>query len=380
MKVCHVFPFFSIKAFGGTCDLMYKIVKAQVNVGLKPTILTGNYKFDSDLAANLRGCEIVLINSYLDKYGFSIMPSLNKTLRSMPKFDVVHFHVFRTYQNIVVYNYCREYNIPLILDAHGAVPYAQNKVFLKKRYDNFWGRKILSYAKWVVAETQVGIKEYLEIDRKIDKKKMTILSPPFDTDEFKELPIKGEFRKKNNIKSSTFLITFLGRIHYLKGNDFLIKGFNKFVKDYNTDSSLVFIGNDDGHMSDLRNLVDKYNLNNYVRFVGFLGGKDKNSALIDSNVVAQLSRQEQGAWAPFEAILCGTPIVVTQHTGSGEDVRRIDAGKTIEFDDIEALANYFHDLYNNYDEYKLQAMKAKKYIEDNLSFNQRVNEYTELYQ
>ena len=52
MKILHAFIFFSIKHAGGTSDLMYKIAKAQKKAGLSPIILSGDYKFDYDLAKN----------------------------------------------------------------------------------------------------------------------------------------------------------------------------------------------------------------------------------------------------------------------------------------------------------------------------------------
>ena len=69
----------------------------------------------------------------------------------------------------------------------------------------------------------------------------------------------------------------------------------------------------------------------------FLEGNDKNSALVDAEIVAQMSRQEQGAWAPLEGVLCKTPIIVTADTGTGEDVKRLNAGYLVDFDNNEII-------------------------------------------
>lgn len=82
----------------------------------------------------------------------------------------------------------------------------------------------------------------------------------------------------------------------------------------------------------------------------------------------------------FEAVLCGTPIIVTEHTGSGEDVKRIDAGYTVKFDDVEGLAGQFSYIFANYSAAKEKTMAAKRYIEENMSMNARSQEYIELYQ
>ena len=64
-----------------------------------------------------------------------------------------------------------------------------------------------------------------------------------------------------------------------------------------------------------------------------------NSALVDAEIVVQLSRFEQGAWAPLEGVLCKTPIIVTADTGTGEDVKRLNAGYLVDFDNNEILGS-----------------------------------------
>jgi glycosyltransferase involved in cell wall biosynthesis len=379
MKVLHSFILFSIEVGGGTSDLMYKICKAQAKFGLKPTILSGSYAFDQDLADTLNGVDFHVEKTWLHKQGFALMPGLSRWCReNLKQYDVVHMHVYRTFQNLVLYYYCRKYNIPYVMDAHGSVPYFTRKNFIKKVFDKLIGRSIIKNASILVAETEIGVDEYIDLDKTINREDVVILSPPFDTDEYIQLPKKGDFRKKYNILPDEKVISFLGRVHYIKGNDFLIKGFAEFIK-HNQNSKLVIIGPDDGHMTECKKIVSDLNIEERVVFTGFLGGEYKNSALVDSDIVVQLSRQEQGAWAPLEAVLCETPIVVTDHTGTGEDIKRMDAGYLVTFDDVMGLSNIFSEIFNNYDLAMDKTLRAKQHIEQNLSFNCRVEEYIDIY-
>ena len=129
MNTLHAFPFFSIKFAGGTSDLMYKLVKAQEKAGLKPSISCGDYKYDAELAKSAIGVIFNVEKSWLDRAGFSLMFNLNSELeRRRESIDIVHMHVFRTFQNVILYKFCKKYNIPYIVDAHGAVPYAKINV------------------------------------------------------------------------------------------------------------------------------------------------------------------------------------------------------------------------------------------------------------
>jgi glycosyltransferase involved in cell wall biosynthesis len=358
---------------------MYKLCKAQIKVGLEPIIYTGDYCFDAELAQSLKNVEFRVVKSYLNKQGFSLMPALPSVVRSeITSYSVVHMHVFRTFQNLVLYYFCRKYHVPYIIDAHGAIPYFRRKNKIKKIFDHFWGRKMLRNAACLIAETKIGVAEYISIDPTLNEEDIVVLSPPFDTEEFAILPKRGLFRKEYGIEDHEKVIMFLGRVNFIKGNDFLIKGFAELCR-RRMDCRLVIVGPDDGHMAECKHLASALGVADWVIFTGFLYAEKKHSALVDADILTQMSRQEQGAWAPLEGVLCGTPIIVTSHTGAGEDVKKLDAGYLVEFDDVLGLADRMAFILDNPVVAKEKTLKAKKYIEDNLSMNKRVHEYTELY-
>jgi len=171
---------------------------------------------------------------------------------------------------------------------------------------------------------------------------------------------------------------FLGRIHWIKGPDFLVESFDELAK-WRNDVTLVIVGNDDGYKSTLEKLIDKLNLSDKVLFTGFLGGAEKISALVDADVIVQTSRYEQGAWAPFEAVLCGTPIIVTKHTGAGEDVKRLDAGYLVEFSNKKELAELILRILKDPVEAIAKAGQAAEYIRENMSITKRIEDYEKLY-
>ena len=112
---------------------------------------------------------------------------------------------------------------------------------------------------------------------------------------------------------------------------------------------------------------------------GFLGGADKLSALVDADIVIQTSRYEQGAWAPFEAVLCGTPIIVSSNSGAGEDTARIDAGYLVEYGNIADLKEKMAYVLEHREEALDKTLKAKRYIEENMSMATGVRRYLDLY-
>ena len=140
---------------------------------------------------------------------------------------------------------------------------------------------------------------------------------------------------------------FLGRVHHIKGNDFLIEGFADLCK-YRDDCVLMIVGSDDGHMDECKELAIKLNIKDKVFFTGFIGGSDKNSALVDADVVLQMSRKSREHGLHLKEFVWNS-IIVTEDTGAGEDVKRIDAGETVKFGEVKTLSKQINSILENYD-------------------------------
>ena len=94
-------------------------------------------------------------------------------------------------------------------------------------YDITFGYGILRDASKAIAETEVGINEYRKLG--VNPDKIVLIHPPLDTDEFSRLPPPGLFRRRYDIKEK-HVVLFLGRIHWIKGIDFLVESFYQLVQ------------------------------------------------------------------------------------------------------------------------------------------------------
>ncbi len=374
MKILQVFDFFSPLHGGGTVDVMKKLSMAFTQRGHKVTICTSDFELDKDYINSLKNVEVKPFHCWLNLFSFYIIPSMFRF--DVSRFDVIHFQCLRSFQNVVL-SYCaRKHHIPYIIDAHGSGEELRGfKQLLKRLYDIVFGYRILEGASQVVAETEVGANEYRHLG--VDSSKIVVIHVPFDIGEFERLPPKGQFKSFYNINKK-HIILFLGRIHWVKGLDFLVKSFNELCK-VRDDVVLVIVGGDDGYKSALVSVINSLNLSSKVLFIGFLSGKDKLSALVDADVLVQSSRYEQGARPSFEAVLCDIPVVVTRNTGAGEDVAKIDAGYLVDYGDILGLSQAIQYILDNPDEAQAKAQKAKEWIKANLSLEKQVDRYEQLY-
>ena len=148
MKILQVILFFSPK-FGGSVTVPYQLSKELSKRDHDVTIITTDFGFDSEYAKSIEGygVRVIPFRTIVNFGPFIYTPSIKPWLReNIRKFDVIHMHDFRSYQNIVIHSFAMKYGIPYIVQAHGSVLPFFEKQNLKKLYDFVWGNKILKNA------------------------------------------------------------------------------------------------------------------------------------------------------------------------------------------------------------------------------------------
>ena len=377
MKILHVFPFYSIKGGGGTTWLIDQLASAQASNGHEVTVLSSNQLFDTSNLNNNNSYSIVSLKSYINYFGIYFTPGLIKfSIKHLKSYDIIHLHLFRSIQNVIICYYAKWYKVPYLIDAHGSLPRHIKSKFVKKYlFDLFFGKNILKNSNKFIAENELSYKEYIEFGVKDDK--ISIVRPPFPIDEYEDLPEKEIFKTNHNLKNK-HLITFFGRIHWIKGIDILVEAFNNLLTKRD-DIHLIIMGGDDGYRKKIEELIQSYGIENNILFTGYLSGKDKLSCIVDSSVVVQTSRYEQGAGAPFESVLCKVPIIVSDNSGAALDVKRINAGYIVKFGDIEKLSNAIDYVLNNQSESINKTIKGSERIKNDLSIEKNIIEYDNVY-
>jgi len=175
MRILHASLFFSVKHAGGTVDLIYKLARAQSARGHDVCVYTGDFRLDAAYAASLRGARVRAFRSWLN-FGFYLMPGLVLTAwKELRRFDIIHLHCYRSFQNVVLHYFAKRRGIPFVMDSHGSLPKFVRKRRLKSLFDLLVGRRILRDAARCIGETELGVNEYLEAGVAKDK---VVLIPP----------------------------------------------------------------------------------------------------------------------------------------------------------------------------------------------------------
>ena len=154
MKILQIVQFFSAK-HGGSAMVPYEMSKHLHNAGHDVTVLTTDFQMDNDFIDSSEGVDVVSFHCQMNIGSLLISSSMKKYLRqNITKFDIIHMHNFRTYQNIIVHRFAKKHRIPYVLQAHGSVARIIEKKGLKYLFDIFFGYKILRDASKVIGLTK----------------------------------------------------------------------------------------------------------------------------------------------------------------------------------------------------------------------------------
>lgn len=373
MKILQVTNFFkpSFEA-GGVTRVVYDVSRSLVKNNHEITVFTTNRsKNNINVKANrplyIEGMKVYYFDNLRKYFPVKIFPIPYYlpiiARKEIKNFDIIHIHEHRSLMAIIVHYYAKKYNIPYVLQAHGSIPTTIGKQKQKNFYDTIWGNKILKDASKLIAVSNIEVDQYKRMG--VPDKKIIVIPNGIDVESFKNLPNIGTFKKKYGI-SEKHVILFLGRLNEIKGIDFLIESYAKLVSEMD-DVALVIAGPDDGFKNKAELLISQLNLHN-VKFIGYLSGVDKYAAYLDADVLVYPSFFEIFGLVPFEAIMCGTPIIVTDGCGCGEIVNEANCGNLVKYGDVSDLTKKIKAILESPELSSRFVENGKRYISNNLAW------------
>ncbi|MFC1933562.1 glycosyltransferase [Chloroflexota bacterium] len=322
MKILHVVSSFKPAwQTGGTSRVAYEISKSLAEKEHEVTVFTtdrGTKKGDVPknqriTVDNIRVYYFGNVSGYLARKKVVTPYYLPLIARKEIKgFDIIHVHEHRTIPAAIVHYYAKKHNIPYVLQTHGSLATFFQKGWLKRTYDATLGYGILQDAANVIAVTGAEAEQYKSMG--VSEDRIRIIPHGVDLAEFKNLPERGEFRRKNSLGDVPRLILYLGRINKTKGLDLLVRAFADIAKLLD-DIRLVIAGADDGYLRALKGLTNELRIGEKILFTGPLYGRQKLEAYVDCDVYTLPSSYEIFGITILEACACGVPVIVSDRCG-----------------------------------------------------------------
>ena len=329
--------------------------------------------------SGIKVCYFKNVSNYLayNLNGYLSIGFRKAVRQNLKDFDIVHLHDYYTYQNVITAKYCRKYDVPYVLSAHGSVlpSKERGRRILKKTFISFSGHSILKGARRLIALTQTEKKQYVEAG--VAPSKIRIIPNAVSLSEFKDLPKKGAFKQRYSIRSTEKIVLFVGRIHKIKGLGLLIKVFSSLVKDMNN-IKLVIVGPDSGELSRVKRSIASKKIEEKVLITGLLSGREKLSAYVDADIFVLSSYSEVFSMSILETCATGTPVVIT-NLGTIPEIVEYQAGLLVQYDENELYEAILRFLRN--DELARTAGKnGRRMVENKFTWDKVVEQFEKCYE
>lgn len=242
-------------------------------------------------------------------------------------FDLVHAHDWMTFQAGIVA--ARALRVPLIVHVH-SLEYDRsghnvNPHIHAIEHAGLWqADRVIAVSSY----TRRIIREQHEIP--LDKVVVVHNGLTFSSEPDGTAERAGRLDKSTTEKT----VLFLGRITFQKGPDYFVEAATRVLR-YMPEVTFVMAGSGD-MLPQVQRRVRELGLEARFEFPGFLQGSDVARMFRKADLYVMPSVSEPFGISPLEAMVHGTPVIISKQSGVAEVLRH---ALKVDFWDVEELAN-----------------------------------------
>lgn len=187
---------------------------------------------------------------------------------------------------------------------------------------------------------------------------------------------KEQSRIEMSFPADAILFISVGRLVEIKAHEVLIEAFQILLKSYKN-AYLLIVG-DGPKYSELKKLVNDFEISSHVQFMGHRDDVPKLLELSDCFVLS--SRSEGLSCSIIEAMSARLPIVATNVGGNYELIDNNQNGFLVEKDSPSDLAEKMSFFMEKNDMIDSFGIRSRKRVAQDFSINKTLGKYMELYE
>ena len=375
MKILHVIPSIS-SARGGTSRAVLDMVHALQERGIDVEIATTNDDGDNLLDVTLRSCiQYNGIPTYFFPRFSPPIPALREfafsssfttwLLGNIIKYDVVHIHALFSYTSTVAMAIARYKKIPYLTTPHGLLCEwsLQQSASKKQTYLKLIERANLDRSQALHLTCQQERDDILALNLKCP----AFILPLALTDTPALIPAAAALlRQSLNCPVDEPIVLFLSRLHYKKGLDYLIPALGQLTHHRFT---FVIAGNGTPeYEAEIQSLLVTAGITDRTQMVGFIEGERKNLFIQGSDLFALTSHSENFGLAVLEALVVGTPVLVTPGVGLATVIKDRQLGYVPDLN-LDAIVSELDRYFTDPKQAKAMGDRARQFTIENYTWD-----------
>jgi glycosyltransferase involved in cell wall biosynthesis len=365
VRILHVTPFYERAwAYGGIPRVVASLAHGQAQRGHDVTVCTTDaFEAERRLPDEWKRGDDVnvrvfsnLSNRLAYHLQFFVPLGLEAYLRRHAgDFDVAHVHGCHNLPGAVAAAHLHRAGVPYVLATHGTAPRIERRRAAKWIFDHTLGRHVIPFAARLLAVTDAEGRQLRNLG--IAEHRIRVIPHPIDLGETKQVAT-GRFRERFSVPWRQ-IVLYLGKLTPRKNIELLVDAFASLLP---RPVGLVIAGNDMGSGAAIERRVAERDLGSRTLFTGLLRGQERLEALADATVVAYPGRQEVFGLVPIEALLCGTPVIVSDDCGCGEVIGRTGGGRVVAEGSRRALTDAMDSILAEPNNWRQAAEAAREKV------------------
>ena len=374
MRILQIVPSISL-IYGGPSQMVLGLAPALAQQGVKVTVITTNSNGDIDqkpLDVPLNqpvlqdGYQIIYFKcAPFRRYKFSI-DLFHWLNRHANDFDLAHIHALFSPVSSISATICRLKKLPYILRPLGTLDPAdlQKKQKLKKLYAAVLESPNLANAAAVhfTSEQEAKVSERFG---QVTKDVVLPLGVYKSEDEYNKIihyKRKKEVLNKYNIPENLPLILFMSRIDPKKGLNLLIPALERLLSEKLNFHFVLSGANPQApnYEQQIKMQIEASPLKSHTTITGFVTGELKSVLLQAADLFVLPSYYENFGIAVAEAMVVGTPVVISDQVHICEEVHNSKSGWVCEIN-VQALTNLLQEALKSPEERQYRGLQAQQY-------------------
>ena len=370
MKILHVIQTLEEEKGGGVTARNLKLIEYLEKKNNKNFIISLKSKVKNNSKQAFRYKNRNYFLEYINERFPLPFPNIFKIAKLVRNADVVHLTSFWTLLNAYVYIFCKLFSKNYVICPAGALIIFGRSRTIKYIYYQIIGKYIIKDCSAIISITKKEKKQFKEKNIPLSK----IFNIPNGIDlnknELKKLCYLNDF----NYKKNKPYILFVGRLHFIKGPDLLLKAFNS-IADKIPYHNLIFAGNDEGMEKELKKEAKKSKFAERIHFIGFISGSEKDNLYKNADLLVIPSRSEAMSLVVLEAGLHGLESIFTDQCGLNELSHR-NLGKCVKVDSNEISNSIINHIKSKK---TVKNLELIDYVSNNFNWDKISNKYIKVF-
>jgi glycosyltransferase involved in cell wall biosynthesis len=377
---------------GGPVVKVRAIALGLADRGHSVTVLTPDWGFQPSMAPEMsaekcrwgwrteeQGVKAIFLRSAWHYRAVSLNPAMLSFCRSLlGDYDVVHAYGLYDLLGPALTFFCRRNRIPYVVEPIGMFRPIVRSIVLKKAYHRILGKSFIAGAYRLIATAEQEKQEL--IDGGIDTARIVVRRNGVEAP--RPIPERGAFRVRWQIATDAKLVLFLGRLEPKKSPDLLLDAFAQWHRTSPVGAMAILAisgpesEQDRRYLEQLKARAASLGVADFVRFTGPLYDEKKWSAYRDADVFVLPSQNENFGNSAAEAMVSGTPVIVTDQCGIAPMIAN-RAGLVVPYDSA-AISSAMKTLLED-DSAAARFRHGCAAVVSELSWDEPVSEMIELY-